>query len=186
MNLCLNARDAMPSGGRLLIESGMVEVDESYTRFYPGVLAGRYAVLSVSDSGDGMDSQTMERIFEPFFTTKEPGKGTGLGLSTVYGIVKQHGGFLHVYSELEHGSLFRIYFPAMGGSVAENTSVAAPTVGQMHGSETVLVADDHESIREMARQTLSSLGYRVLCATDGEEAIRLCEQNTRKLRCWTW
>jgi two-component system, cell cycle sensor histidine kinase and response regulator CckA len=177
MNLCLNARDAMPAGGRLLIESGMVEVDESYTRFYPGVLAGRYAVLSVSDSGDGMDSQTMERIFEPFFTTKENGKGTGLGLSTVYGIVKQHGGFLHVYSELQHGSLFRTYFPAIEGSVAETSNVAVPTVGEMRGSETVLVADDHESIREMARQTLSSLGYRVLCATDGEEAIRLCEHN---------
>src|SRR5438477_7437797 len=116
MNLCINARDAMPNGGRLLIESGMVEVDESYTRFYPGVISGRYAVLSVSDSGCGMDTKTLEHIFEPFFTTKETGKGTGLGLSTVYGIVKQHGGFLHVYSEPAQGSLFRIYFPAMPGS----------------------------------------------------------------------
>ena len=98
----------MPSGGRLLIESGMVGVDDSYTRFYPGVAAGRYAMLAVSDSGSGMDAQTLERIFAPFFTTKEPGKGTGLGLSTVYGIVKQHGGFLHVYSEPGQGSLFRI------------------------------------------------------------------------------
>jgi two-component system, cell cycle sensor histidine kinase and response regulator CckA len=177
MNLCINARDAMPSGGRLSIESGMVEVDESYTRFYPGVAAGRYAVLSVCDSGCGMDTQTLERIFEPFFTTKETGKGTGLGLSTVYGIVKQHGGFLHVYSELAQGSLFRIYFPSMPGSFAETSSVAVPHVGEMRGSETVLIADDHESIREMARQTLSSLGYRVLCAADGEEALRLCDQN---------
>jgi two-component system, cell cycle sensor histidine kinase and response regulator CckA len=178
MNLCLNARDAMPAGGRLLIESGMVEVDESYTRFYPGVAAGRYAVLSVSDTGAGMDTKTLEHIFEPFFTTKDVGKGTGLGLSTVYGIVKQHGGFLHVYSEPDHGSLFRIYFPAMPGSVAESSSIAVASVGEMHGTETVLIADDHESIREMARQTLASLGYRVLCAADGEEALRLCEQHT--------
>ena len=181
MNLCLNARDAMPSGGRLLIESGMVEVDESYTRFYPGVAAGRYAMLAVSDSGSGMDAATLERIFEPFFTTKEAGKGTGLGLSTVYGIVKQHGGFLHVYSEVGQGSLFRVYFPAMPGSVAEGGSVAVPSVGDMRGTETVLLADDHESIREMARQTLASLGYRVLCAADGEEALRLCEQNRPQL-----
>jgi two-component system cell cycle sensor histidine kinase/response regulator CckA len=177
MNLCINARDAMPTGGRLLIESGMVEVDESYARFYPGVTAGRYAVLSVSDSGCGMDAQTLEHIFEPFFTTKETGKGTGLGLSTVYGIVKQHGGFLHVYSEPSHGSLFRIYFLAMPGSFAETSSVAVPHVREMRGTETVLIADDHESIREMARQTLSSLGYRVLCAADGEQALRLCDQN---------
>ena len=181
MNLCINARDAMPSGGRLLIESGMVEVDESYTRFYPGVTAGRYAALSVSDSGAGMDAKTLERIFEPFFTTKESGKGTGLGLSTVYGVVKQHGGFLHVYSEPGQGSLFRIYFPAMPGGVAESSSVAVPSVGEMRGSETVLIADDHESIREMARQTLTSLGYRVLCAADGEEALRLCEQNAPQI-----
>jgi two-component system cell cycle sensor histidine kinase/response regulator CckA len=181
MNLCINARDAMPSGGRLLIESGMVEVDDSYARFYPGVTAGRYAVLSVSDSGCGMSVETLERIFEPFFTTKETGKGTGLGLSTVYGIVKQHGGFLHVYSEPGQGSLFRIYFPAMPGSFAETSSIATPHVTEMRGSETVLIADDHESIREMARQTLASLGYRVLCAADGEEALRLCEQTVPQI-----
>ena len=181
MNLCLNARDAMPSGGRLLIESGMMEVDESYTRFYPGVAAGRYAMMAVSDSGAGMDAATLERIFEPFFTTKESGKGTGLGLSTVYGIVKQHGGFLHVYSEVGQGSLFRVYFPAMPGSVAEGGSVAVPSVCEMRGTETVLLADDHESIREMARQALTSLGYRVLCAADGEEALRLCELNTPQI-----
>ena len=181
MNLCINARDAMPKGGRLLIESGMVEVDESYVRFYPGVAPGRYAALSVCDSGDGMDAQTLDRIFEPFFTTKEQGKGTGLGLSTVYGIVKQHGGFLHVYSEPGQGSLFRIYFPAMPGSIAESTSLAVPSVGEMRGTETVLIADDHESLREMARQTLSSLGYRVLSAGDGEEALQLCEHSTPQI-----
>jgi two-component system, cell cycle sensor histidine kinase and response regulator CckA len=177
MNLCINARDAMPNGGRLLIETGMVGVDGSYTRFYPGVAAGRYAVLSVSDTGTGMDAATLERIFEPFFTTKEKGKGTGLGLATVYGIVKQHGGFLHVYSEPCQGSLFRVYFQTMPGGVIE-AKVPVPSVGEMRGTETVLIADDHESIREMARQTLASLGYRILCAADGEEALRLCEQNT--------
>jgi PAS domain S-box-containing protein len=176
MNLCINARDAMPEGGRLLVETGMVGVDSSYAKFYPGVQPGRYAVLSVSDTGSGMDAETLERIFEPFFTTKEKGKGTGLGLATVYGIVKQHGGFLHVYSEPGQGSLFRIYFQTMPGGVVE-ASVPVPTVGDMRGTETVLLAEDHESIREMARQTLVSLGYRVLSAGDGEEALRLCEQN---------
>jgi PAS domain S-box-containing protein len=180
MNLCLNARDAMPSGGRLLIETEMVELDESYCRFYPYVAPGRYAVLSVSDTGMGMNSETRERIFEPFFTTKEHGKGTGMGLATSYGIVKQHGGFIHVYSEPGQGSLFRVYLPAHEGMLAEGSSAKAPlsAVVERRGSETILIAEDHESIREMARQTLTSLGYRVLSACDGEEALRLCEKET--------
>ncbi len=178
MNLCLNARDAMPGGGRLLIETEMVEVDESYCRFYPSVAPGRYAVLSVSDTGTGMDSETRERIFEPFFTTKEHGKGTGMGLATAYGIVKQHGGFIHVYSEPGQGSLFRVYLPAHEGMPAGESSakVPAPAIAEMRGSETILIAEDHESIREMARQTLLNLGYRVLSACNGEEALKLCEK----------
>jgi two-component system, cell cycle sensor histidine kinase and response regulator CckA len=175
MNLCLNARDAMPEGGKMLIETEMVELDEAYCRFYPYVTPGRYAVLSVSDTGTGMDAATRERIFEPFFTTKERGKGTGMGLATVYGIVKQHGGFIHVYSEPGHGSLFRVYLPSMQGSVAEGAQEKAPALAEMRGSETILIAEDHESIREMARQALLGLGYRVLSAADGEEALRLCE-----------
>ena len=177
MNLCLNARDAMPQGGRLVIETEMADVDEFYCRFYPSVTAGRYAVLSVSDTGVGMDAATKERIFEPFFTTKEHGS-SGMGLATVYGIVRQHGGFIHVYSEPGHGSLFRVYLPAAaaaGGPVAEAPAkTSAPT--ELRGTETVLLAEDHDSIREMARQTLVGLGYRVLSAADGEEALRLCEQ----------
>jgi len=183
MNLCLNARDAMPSGGRLLIETEMVELDDSYCRFYPYVAPGRYAVLSVSDTGIGMDFETRERIFEPFFTTKEQGKGTGMGLATAYGIVKQHGGFIHVYSEPGQGSLFRVYLPALAGLVAEGASVKAPAPAlvEMRGSETILMAEDHESIREMARQALMKLGYRVLAACDGEEALRLCAKETPAL-----
>jgi len=183
MNLCLNARDAMPEGGRLLIETEMVELDESYCRFYPSVAPGRYAVLSVSDTGIGMDSETRERIFEPFFTTKERGKGTGMGLATAYGIVKQHGGFIHVYSEPSQGTLFRVYLPAQEGITSEGSSekVPAPAIGEMRGSETLLLAEDHESIREMARQILMNLGYRVLSASDGAEALKLCEKEAPAL-----
>ena len=178
MNLCLNARDAMPGGGRLIIETEMVELDESYCRFYPYVTEGRYAVLSVSDTGIGMNSETRDRIFEPFFTTKERGKGTGMGLATTYGIVKQHGGFIHVYSEPGQGSLFRVYLPVHEGLVAQSDKPKAPAPShfEMRGTETILMAEDHESIREMARQILLNLGYRVLSACDGEEAIKLCEK----------
>lgn len=176
MNLCLNARDAMPEGGRLVIETELVQLDESYRRFYPYVLPGCYVVLSVSDTGVGMDEETRERIFEPFFTTKERGKGIGIGLATVYGIVKQHGGFIHVYSEAGHGSLFRVYLPAMENAVSEGTSgvngIAAAV--SLRGTETILLAEDHDSIREMARQSLVNFGYHVLAATDGEQAVRLC------------
>ncbi len=177
MNLCINARDAMPQGGRLVIETEMVQLDEPYCHFYPYVTPGRYAVLSVSDTGIGMDAETRERIFEPFFTTKERGKGTGMGLATVYGIVKQHGGFIHVYTEPSHGSLFRVYLPAMeaGSSLTAAQKSSVPSRAEMRGTETILLAEDHESIREMARQTLVSLGYRVLAAADGEEALRLSE-----------
>ena len=183
MNLCLNARDAMPEGGRLCIETEMVQLDEAFCRFYPQIAPGRYAVLSVSDTGQGMDAETRERIFEPFFTTKERGKGTGMGLATVYGIVKQHGGFIHVYSEPDQGSLFRVYLHALSGAPSDGHSpkAPAPAFSDMRGTETILIAEDHESIREMARQTLVNLGYKVLSASDGAEAIRLCENEVPAL-----
>ncbi|MGB7280947.1 MAG: response regulator [Candidatus Acidiferrum sp.] len=183
MNLCLNARDAMPQGGRLLIETEMVDIDDSYCRFYPHVTAGRYAVLSVSDTGVGMDAEMRERIFEPFFSTKEHGKSSGMGLATAYGIVKQHGGFIHVYSEVGQGTLFRAYLPATLTHLSEESVAHAcrAMVAELRGTETLLLAEDHDSIREMARQTLVNLGYRVLSAEDGEEALRLCESETPAL-----
>ncbi len=183
MNLCLNARDAMPEGGRLVIETELVRLDESYCRFYPYLVPGCFVVLSVSDTGVGMDEETRERIFEPFFTTKERGKGTGIGLATVYGIVKQHGGFIHVYSEAGHGSLFRVYLPAMEGVVSDGTREAGEITAAMNlrGTETILLAEDHDSIREMARQSLVNFGYRVLAANDGEQAVRLCAEEKPSL-----
>jgi CheY-like chemotaxis protein len=140
-------------------------------------------VLSFSDTGVGMDEETRERIFEPFFTTKERGEDTGMDLATVYGIVKQHGGFIHVYSELSHGSLFRVYLPARQGAVIEDTSQAVDFSKAMNlrGTETILLAEDHDSIREMARQSLVNFGYRVLAANDGEQAVRLCDEETPSL-----
>ena len=183
MNLCLNARDAMPEGGRLVIETELVRLDEAYCRFHPYVLPGCYVVLSVSDTGVGMDEETRERVFEPFFTTKERGKGTGIGLATVYGIVKQHGGFIHVYSEAGHGSLFRVYLPAMESGVSEGAPATVGITGaiNLRGTETILLAEDHDSIREMARQSLVNFGYRVLAANDGEQAVRLCAEEKPSL-----
>ncbi len=183
MNLCLNARDAMPQGGRLMIETEMVDIDDSYCRFYPQVTPGRYAVLSVSDTGVGMDAEMRERVFEPFVSAKDNGKSSGMGLATAYGIVKQHGGFIHVYSEVGQGTLFRAYLPIVHDQTSESSSnrQRASSLVDVHGTETLLLAEDHDSVREMARQTLVSLGYRVLCAVDGEEALQLCESETPAL-----
>ncbi|MGB2590073.1 MAG: response regulator [Candidatus Acidiferrum sp.] len=170
MNLCFNARDAMPKGGQLLIETRNAELDESYCKRRADAQPGSYVQLSVTDTGIGMAATTIERIFEPFFTTKEVGKGTGLGLSTVMGIVKQHGGFVDVYSELGKGTAFRVYLPTSKGPAevlhhADETAVCG-------GTETVLIADDHDGMRDMAREILETLGYRVILARDGEEAVQ--------------
>ena len=177
LNLCINARDAMPEGGSLIIETHPVTFDEKYCSLHVLARPGRYSMLSVTDTGTGMDAATQERIFEPFFTTKELGKGTGLGLATVYGIVMQHHGFVHVYSELKMGSTFRIYLPAT--VIPENTSSLREDSQEIRGgSETILVAEDHEGLRELARETLSNLGYKVLLATDGQEAVQLFRNNS--------
>lgn len=174
MNLCINARDAMPEGGLLSLQTKEVSFDDEYLVADPLAKPGRYVMLVISDSGAGMDSVTLDRIFEPFFTTKETGKGTGLGLATVYGIVRQHGGFLQVYSEVGFGTTFRIYLPitATVGKLAPPPDDEQPVRG---GSELVLIAEDHEGLRELARETLENLGYSVLTASDGEEAIRVFE-----------
>ncbi len=180
MNLCINARDAMPSGGSLLIESSSVTVDEKFCAQHPFAHCGDFALLTVSDSGTGMDQATLDRIFEPFFTTKETGKGTGLGLATIYGIVRQHGGFVDVTSKLNVGTTFRIYLPLAG--TGEPVSVVAGDPGAIRGgNETILIAEDHEGLREIARETLSNLGYTTIIATDGEQAVREFERHADKI-----
>jgi CheY-like chemotaxis protein len=176
MNLCLNARDAMPEGGRLVVETGDVYLKEEDVLQNPYMRTGRYALLTVSDTGIGMDEKTSQRAFEPFFTTKGPDKGTGLGLAMVYGIVKQHGGFIHLYSEPGKGTAFKVYFPAI-----EAQPDAVPAIRREEivrgGTESILLAEDEEAIRTLAERILTGYGYTVLVARNGEEAIEMFRQN---------
>jgi two-component system cell cycle sensor histidine kinase/response regulator CckA len=180
MNLAVNARDAMPNGGRLLIETSNSELDRAYSNSRPVVDPGRYILLAVSDTGIGMDQETQARIFEPFFTTKEQGKGTGLGLSTVYGVVKQSGGFIWVYSEVGKGTSFKIYLPRVDQPV-EGTGVKQPLAEAPRGTETILLAEDEQDVRELAREFLESGGYTVLEATNGQDALRVAAEHTGKI-----
>jgi PAS domain S-box-containing protein len=172
MNLCVNARDAMPEGGSISIKAENVFVDENYARMHIEAKAGRFVVIHVTDTGPGMTTEVQSRIFEPFFTTKEMTKGTGLGLSTALTIVKSHGGFINVYSELHKGSQFTVYLPAldMPGHI---DSAAAQTDLPLGKGELILVVDDEKSIREITRGTLETFGYTVLTASDGTEALAL-------------
>jgi two-component system cell cycle sensor histidine kinase/response regulator CckA len=176
MNLALNARDAMPEGGTLTIETANVDLDERYADAHAAVEPGSYVVLTVTDDGCGIDRETQARIFEPFFTTKERGKGTGLGLSTVYGIVKQSGGYVWVYSDVSQGTTFRVYLPRVDGTAVTPES-SAPSERVISGSETVLVAEDEDTVRAVVARVLRRQGYSVLEARDGDEALRMCREH---------
>ncbi len=171
VNLAVNARDATPAGGKLIIETDQVELDATYVRSHPEARAGPHVVLAVSDSGQGMDAVTVSRIFEPFFTTKASGKGTGLGLATVYGIVKRFGGHVAVYSELGRGSTFKVYFPSVRGEEEATGEEDAPAGAPPGGSEVVLVVEDEEALRAVITEVLRSKGYQVLEAGDADAAL---------------
>ena len=176
MNLMVNARDAMPTGGTIAVSTSMVELDDAYVDSHFPVRPGRYILLTVSDTGCGMDDKTLSHIFEPFFTTKRPGQGTGLGLSTVYGIVKQSDGYIWVYSELAKGTTFKLYFPLYeeGAPASEDRSVEVQPV---RGTETILVVEDDGSLRKLTVALLQDSGYRVLEADNGQSAIDLVENS---------
>ncbi len=175
INLAVNARDAMPQGGKLLIETANVNLDEDYARRHPPQLPGAYVLLSVADTGMGMDAETQSHIFEPFFTTKEVGKGTGLGLATVYGVVRQSDGHIWVYSELGQGTTFKIYLPRAGQTAGLQQPAAVPA-DALRGSETILLVEDEEALRELTRSLLEGAGYTVLEASLPEEAIEIARQ----------
>lgn len=180
MNLCFNARDAMPNGGLLLIETKNVRLDENFTEHHEYARTGNYVALIVSDTGVGMSAETLTHIFEPFFTTKDVGHGTGLGLATAYGIIKQHDGLIEVYSELGKGSVFNVFLPA-----SRTPSTPALELDEQSaargGTETILVAEDHAGNLEMMDETLRKLGYRTILAGNGEEAVLKFRQNQKEI-----
>ncbi len=180
MNLAVNARDAMPEGGTLRIETANVELDQAYAWQHPGAKPGHYVMLAVVDSGAGIDPDTLTHIFEPFFTTKEVGKGTGLGLATVYGVVKQSGGYIWVESEPGHGASFQIFLPRVDEPTAD-IAATTPVDETVGGSETILLVEDSEALRKLTRSFLESHGFKVLVAQDGEEALQVEARHPGKI-----
>jgi two-component system cell cycle sensor histidine kinase/response regulator CckA len=178
VNLAVNARDAMPNGGRLIIETADVVLNEKEVSELTGVKSGPCVMLTVSDTGVGMDKTTQARMFEPFFTTKEPGKGTGLGLATVFEVVRQSGGAMLVESEPNKGTTFKIYLPTVDRSMRVSDAPAPPDLQTLRGSETILVVEDDDSVRTLARTILRRYGYNVLEAHGGGDALLVCEQHT--------
>ena len=181
LNLVVNARDAMPDGGRLTIETSNVQLERDYATQHAVVDPGPYVMLTVSDSGTGMDAATKARIFEPFFTTKSQGRGTGLGLATVYGVVKQSGGYVWVYSELGHGTTFKVYLP-MVQAPAEKSAPEKTVQGHEPGTETILFVEDEQSVRELVSEYLSARGYQVLDAADGQQALEIAAAHPGKIQ----
>ena len=175
LNLAVNARDAMPQGGTLHLETATVDLDDAYAKTHPPVRPGRYVMLAVSDTGSGIDKSILPRIFDPFFTTKELGKGTGLGLSIVYGIVKQSGGYIWVYTEPAHGTAFKLYFPATTAALESPVPRSETSAGP--GGETILLVEDDATIRGNIRLCLEQLGYRVMEAENGKAALQICAQH---------
>jgi len=175
LNLAVNARDAMPNGGRLTIETGRCVFDAAYTAEHFEVTPGEYVMVAVSDTGVGMDKATRAHVFEPFFTTKERGKGTGLGLATIYGVVRQSGGHIWLYSEPGQGTTFKVYFPLVRDELSEPEASQPDVAG---GSETILLVEDEDAVRDLARTILMRKGYRVLAAADPREALRIVETHT--------
>ncbi|MGA8213955.1 MAG: PAS domain S-box protein [Candidatus Sulfotelmatobacter sp.] len=180
MNLALNARDAMPNGGKLTLETENMDLDDAYASEHQPLQPGRYVMLAVSDTGTGMSPETQAHIFEPFFTTKEVGKGTGLGLSMVYGIVKQSGGYIWVYSELDRGTSFKIYLPRVD-QPAEAVGVQKRPAGVQRGTETILLVEDDTQLRQLTSSVLAHCGYKVLPAGGTEEGLALCRENHRNI-----
>jgi PAS domain S-box-containing protein len=178
LNLCLNARDAMPAGGKLMIETFLAVFDADYAARFLGAKPGIYVAISVTDNGIGMTEETKQRIFEPFFTTKEKGKGTGLGLSMVYSVAKNHGGFVSVYSELGIGSTFKVYLPASGKPESKPASPREILEGH---NELILVVDDEAAIRSLAKDSLEAYGYRVVTTEDGAEALKIYESRKHEI-----
>jgi CheY-like chemotaxis protein len=181
INLAANARDAMPNGGHLTIETRPAEIGSEYLRAHGYGKAGKYVLISITDSGEGMDEKTQERIFEPFFTTKEVGKGTGLGLAIVYGSIKQHNGYINVNSEPGRGTTFTIYLPLLKAEARPATPAesAPPPKG---GTETILLAEDDTVLRDLARGMLEEFGYTVIEAVDGEDAIEKFRANRDRIQ----
>ncbi|MDP8225413.1 MAG: ATP-binding protein, partial [Candidatus Lernaella stagnicola] len=174
INLVVNARDAMPRGGKLTLETQNVRLERELATVRDKQLTGDFVMFAVTDTGEGIDPQDLDKIFEPFFTTKKVGYGTGLGLPTVYGIVKQNNGFINVYSELGHGTTFKIYIPRETAIIETPESVVEAT--DLSGSETILVVEDQIAVRQLAERVLRRLGYRVLSAGNGEEALAICRE----------
>ncbi len=181
LNLGSNAADAMPEGGRLIIETANAALDQDFVRTHTGAKPGKYVLMTVSDTGCGMDKETLQHVFDPFFTTKGVGKGTGLGLASVYGIVKAHEGYILCYSKPGQGTAFKIYWPAAEQGEIEPDEIQAEQAVSQDGTETILVVDDDDQIRELTSEVLEDSGYQVISASNGEQALDIFKEKAKDI-----